>query len=416
MHLSYLSAMSASALPHSLDDSSPNVTPRISSGAADPAQASREGLLRTAPATPATTYATPHEQRYPPLASEKSRAMRFAPSGSSPSSPRRRRLLAILAAVAAVVVVLAVALGVGLGVGLNSHHSSARSSDGGTSPKRRLPPSPANATFVRFAPCPNATRATVPLMHSSLWADPDAPGGPPPSNATTAVVVQHGIGRNFQVAFSALAPVLDLSSTVLVAPNFYYPTDEPHILHNGSYSNWYNRSQTLAWDQFASWVGGADPAAPNASVAAAPEYEGKGKHCSTYDVHDRFFALFTNTTLYPHMQHLIFSGHSGGAALMSRYAMFSADPPAGTNVTLRFVQANAPNFAYWTAERPNATETTKCRGWDDWNYGLQGTKTRYVAAKMTSSLHTMYRCVVSLCLPSAHHSARPEASDCLGAC
>ena len=168
-----------------------------------------------------------------------------------------------------------------------------------------------------------------------------------------------GIGRDFQNAWNGIYPILDQFTTLLVAPNFYLPTDSPRMI-NGVYSNWYDPSKNLAWGSFEG----------NGQAA--------GVACSTYDVYDSIFAAFRNNEAYPNLQTVYFAGHSGGGAFVSRYSAVMDDAP--NDVKVKFVSANSPSFPYFTAERPDAPGN--CAGYNSWMYGWDGGLTRYVQSRV----------------------------------
>lgn len=226
------------------------------------------------------------------------------------------------------------------------------------------PPVPAHAKFETHAPCA-LSRRTVPLMVSSHWVDPSS-SARPVSRARTAMVVQHGLGRNFNSAFSALAAHVDLNSTVVVAPNFYTTADD-----DGQSSNWYDPARDLAWASERAWVGGQD-----ATSALG---------CSTYDVYDWLRDQFTDRSKYPDLEAVFFVGHSDGGAFVSRYALV-ADDWTSQSTSVIYVAANSPTLPYLTSYRPGVKfldpSSPNCDGWDAWDYGVGNiTSNRYVSSR-----------------------------------
>ncbi|KDN40877.1 hypothetical protein K437DRAFT_295743 [Tilletiaria anomala UBC 951] len=288
-------------------------------------------------------------------------------------------------------------IGGGSSAGDNGTQQQAQLSPGQVAgPWRKLPASPAGASFIQFRPCPRVTNATVPMFVNKQWVDTTGGSGNVTSNATVAIVIQHGIGRDFQNAWEGIYPIVDGASTVLIAPNFYLPSDSPRMMITGTLSNWFDPAHNLAWANFGSWVGGDDPVAPRntgrSSNGDSGGWPGAGAACSTYNVYDAIRTVLHNSTAYPRLRTVYWAGHSGGGAFVSRYALVADDAPDALN--MRYVHANAPSFPYFTADRPGQgqgqMQVGSCQGFNSWMYGLDGGFTRYVEAKVTTP-HDMFK-------------------------
>ena len=228
-----------------------------------------------------------------------------------------------------------------------------------------LPASPPGATLVQFQPC--AVRATVPLFTSSGFNG---------SHASKLYIVQHGAGSNFQDYFSYLYPLLD-DNSLLVSPAFYETND------GVAPTTWYQPSLNLAWPRgTGSWTAGADAIAPTAG-----EHALDGGHCSSFDVYDALLEHFASRDCFPHLRHVYFVGHSGGANALSRYSqLFDGRYPSFTN---RFILANAANQAYFTDARP---ETSVCPEGREYPFQLvRSGMNRYARKHFFAALLTFQR-------------------------
>jgi len=65
---------------------------------------------------------------------------------------------------------------------------------------------------------------------------------------------------------------------------------------------------------------------------------------------------------------ITFIGHSGGAQLVSRYAIIGKDAPSGVNV--RFVVSNPSSQLYFTKDRPVTVDTDSCSSYNKYRYSL----------------------------------------------
>ncbi len=219
----------------------------------------------------------------------------------------------------------------------------------------------------------------------------------------SAVRLCSGIGRDFDNAWRGIVEVLDLSNTILLAPNFYLSSDTPTRQADGTLSNWYDPFRNLAWLDFVGWTGGHDPVAPVGLLTGA-----EGSHCSTYAVYDSLLSALENRATYPNLRHIYLAGHSGGAAFMDRYALVQGPPhdaarddrtlPSSGRSSLRFVIGNPPSAPYFTADRTNMQPD--CPDFDNWPFDVRhpdppvpaantsdNVMPRYVRAKLNPNGH-----------------------------
>lgn len=236
-----------------------------------------------------------------------------------------------------------------------------------------LPVNPSNGSFYTYTPC-NKSQFQIPLLTTDMWVD----GKGKSADARSAIIVQHGMGRDFNNAFTAVTSNVNLSSTVVVAPNFYLSTDAP----SSSFS-WVQPGRDLLWNQDNDWVEGQD-------AVNAPG-------CSSYDVYDWIRNQFSDRNKYPNLERVSFVGHSDGGAFVSRYALISDDwSPQGIAVV--FIVANAPTQPYFTDFRPSAqifNSTGSCEGWNAWPYGTQGNITAPYVAKRWKGQKAMFKRYIS---------------------
>lgn len=90
--------------------------------------------------------------------------------------------------------------------------------------EKRLPNGPAGSRLVQFNPSTCQTSKTVPMFVNSAWSSDSSS----PSSASHAFIVQHGLGRDVNVAWSDLYPVVG-DSRVLVAPGFNLESDSSNV-------------------------------------------------------------------------------------------------------------------------------------------------------------------------------------------
>jgi len=84
------------------------------------------------------------------------------------------------------------------------------------------PPGPDRATLVQFKPCSNS-RLTVPMFVNPAWAFNNKP-----STSTHAFIVQHGLARDMDRAYSDVINLIG-EKRVLVSGGFYLPSDSGQV-------------------------------------------------------------------------------------------------------------------------------------------------------------------------------------------
>ncbi|KAK0526717.1 hypothetical protein OC834_004704 [Tilletia horrida] len=229
-----------------------------------------------------------------------------------------------------------------------------------------------------------------------------------PSPATRAWVVWHGSQRNGQESFKDIHGALTSAGNNLDAPTsqmlvvslqFYTPNDATR-------RKFFDPARNLAW-QFngdsstpskqATYglFDGTDAVGPTGEED--PAYSLNGAQISSFDVLDSVISYLSNRGNFPNMQKITIVGHSAGGQAISRYLTLNPAVLGGLNgVHVRSVIANAPSMVYFTNDRPdnNAAQTTVgsrktaagavsptgC-SFNDWRYGLDGQKPRYVASR-----------------------------------
>lgn len=180
-----------------------------------------------------------------------------------------------------------------------------------------------------------------------------------PSSATHAFIVQHGLARNFDVAYSDVIGLIG-EVRVLVSANFYLPSDASNVG-----KNWFQPDKNLAWSQTNDWIGGYN------------DVTGK---CSTYDYYDSLIKLFNDKSVYPNMQKISIIGHSDGGSTISRFGLVSGN----SKLPIRYVVANSPTNIYLTGDRPRKNLDT-CQGtYNDWIYGTDN-QAPYVQSRWSSN-------------------------------
>lgn len=211
-----------------------------------------------------------------------------------------------------------------------------------------LPPAPAGAELMLLQPW---GPKVFPLLRSGPWA------GSGVSPTRRAIVIQHGIGRDMDNAWSDVRSALALEGrvgdTLVLAPNFYLGSDR---------GRWFDPDLMYSWSGFDAWVGGADAEGTNDT--------------STYDLYDYLRHLLLDRARYPDLREIVFAGHSGGGAAMTRYGMVAQDWTS-RYAAVRYVVANAPSFLYFTHDRPRPV----CEGFNEYMYGMDW-PVRYVDEKL----------------------------------
>ena len=91
--------------------------------------------------------------------------------------------------------------------------------------EKRLPNGPSGSRLVQFSPSSACqTSKTIPMFVNKAWSSDSSH----PSQATHAIIVQHGLGRDVNNAFSDVYPVIG-DQRVLVAPGFNLQSDSSNV-------------------------------------------------------------------------------------------------------------------------------------------------------------------------------------------
>lgn len=172
-------------------------------------------------------------------------------------------------------------------------------------------------------------------------------------SVTRALVMVHGSSRNaedfFDTSVSAATSDGALAETLIIAPLFPTILDGP--------------AQDEARWAIDGWQRG-DVSQP---VGA--------EQVSSYDAIDRILETVSDGVLFPSIDEVVVAGHATGADLVHRIAALSAVEDQFTDVSFRYVPANAEAYLYTRRERDVAgtfqvPDTVACPAFDNWRYGL----------------------------------------------
>ncbi|MBN8886202.1 MAG: hypothetical protein J0I77_10805 [Rudaea sp.] len=177
-------------------------------------------------------------------------------------------------------------------------------------------------------------------------------------NATRAVIVIHGKGRNADGYFDAIKKAAHAAdagkTTFILAPQFLNDADIPAHRLPSSYLHW-KRGE---------WTGGEDADGP------AP--------ISSFAIVDQLLLQLIDKTRYPALKEVVLAGHSAGGQFVQRYAIVghAIDKLAQAGLSLRFVVANPSSYFYFDDVRPDDkgmlapfAGAAACPGYNHWRYG-----------------------------------------------
>jgi pimeloyl-ACP methyl ester carboxylesterase len=212
---------------------------------------------------------------------------------------------------------------------------------------------------------PVGAHGAFPLYVSADWSRP-LPG------ITRAVLVLHGVRRDadqyFRSALKAQAAAGDAGkATIMIAPQFLTAADVETFGLS---------PDTLRWT-FTGWEAG-DP-------AVGPE------PVSSFDALDAIFAKLADRRLFPNLMQVVVAGHSGGAQVVQRYAIAAKGDLAlmRAGIAVRYVVADPASYAYFSAERPEASIAANCPGYNSWKYGMAD-RPPYLADAAATALEKAY--------------------------
>jgi pimeloyl-ACP methyl ester carboxylesterase len=177
------------------------------------------------------------------------------------------------------------------------------------------------------------------------------------------VIVQHGVQRDGNNAFSAANAALHnsgavIAETLLVAPQFWNESDA---------SAGKVPASTPYWSK-ADWSIGLDST--------------DGRNMSSFTVIDDLVRKFANAAAYPNVTQIVVAGHSAGAQMYSRYAAFNTvHEKVRSGILVKYVLANAGTYMYFNDDRPLGAAAAgasafapssgggTCPGFDEYKYG-----------------------------------------------
>jgi pimeloyl-ACP methyl ester carboxylesterase len=226
--------------------------------------------------------------------------------------------------------------------------------------------SPNHKPVKEVAPARLAVGAARLLLY--LSADWSAPL----PDITRAVLVLHGRLRNADIyygsAMTAKAAAGEAGkSAIVIVPQFLAGIDiEAHGLP----------ADTLRWT-LEGWEGGEDAIAPSST--------------SSFEALDAILDRLADRRLFPNLKEVVVAGHSGGAQVVQRYAIAGKGETAlaKAGIAVRYVVANPPSYAYFSAERPVLSIAASCPRFDDWKYGMQA-RPAYLAQGTPATLEARY--------------------------
>jgi pimeloyl-ACP methyl ester carboxylesterase len=214
-------------------------------------------------------------------------------------------------------------------------------------------------------------KAEFPLYLSKDWNVPQP-------QLTRAVIVIHGKLRNADVYFHTAekaqrAAGANPDDTLLIAPQFLAELDTQ--IHS-------EPADLLRWNDNA-WMGGEPAQAP--------------LPISSYGVLDAIVEHLADRKLFPHLQHVVFAGHSGGAQVVQRYAVAARDLGvlSTEGIDVRYVVSSPSSYAYFDAQRPNAQgvaapfNASQCADFNQWKYGMDN-RPAYLNDRTPQELEAAY--------------------------
>ncbi|MBX3586851.1 MAG: hypothetical protein KF796_09400 [Ramlibacter sp.] len=196
---------------------------------------------------------------------------------------------------------------------------------------------------------------------------------------TRVVIVQHGINRDGDPAFTAANDALhnsgaNIPEILLIAPQFWNDADSSAGKVPAGAPYWFDEQWSLGYDSMDS------------------------RHLSSFTVIDDLIRKFADATAYPNVTQIVVAGHSAGAQMYSRYAAFNTvHGGVRSGVLVKYVLANAGTHLYFSTDRPvgNAasgatafgtfTGAAACPGYDTYKYG----NTNYSADGPFNYPHTL---------------------------
>lgn len=193
--------------------------------------------------------------------------------------------------------------------------------------------------------------ALAAFANQSLAAPEQAP------EVEQAVIILHGVRRNPQEYFHIGQQILAAehwadNQTLLLAPGFFTARDNP------------NAANVPLWDR--RWMQGS------------PSVQGRAG-ITPLQALDSLLTWLGNGERYPRLKRILLIGHSAGAQLLQRYAVFGGAEQrlASRRIEVRYVISSPSSYLYFDNRRPSGTgfdEATvaHCPEVNHYRYGLEG--------------------------------------------
>lgn len=178
------------------------------------------------------------------------------------------------------------------------------------------------------------------------------------SSASSAYIVQHGAGSDFDSYFTSLYNVVGNSAPII----------SPGFLTSDGASSYYRNGVNLGF-------------APGIDSWTVGNNDATGASCSSYSQYDAILNYYAqNSAKFPNLQTIVIVGHSGGGNFVSRFSAINTNSPKA----MRYVVANAANQAYFNRARPNSVDSS-CSAAYNWPYQWTGSFNSYVGARFSSA-------------------------------
>lgn len=211
-----------------------------------------------------------------------------------------------------------------------------------------LPKAPSGATLIEWAPCKGSSLANPAMVNQGFIKG---------SSASSAYIVQHGAGSDFDAYFSSLYAVVGDTAPII----------SPGFLTSDGASSYYRKGTNLGYAPgIDSWTIGNDDAT--------------GASCSSYSQYDAILNYYSqNSAKFPNLQTIVIVGHSGGGNFVSRFSTINTNSPKN----MRYIVANAANQAYFNNARPSTVDGS-CSAAYSYPYQWTGSYNNYVSARVSN--------------------------------